>query len=362
MLKYCCLSLLALGLALAVLAPPTSQAHWSGSLYFKPENYKQKLSEYEFFEGPAQDLKPAKGVRPYFLNTPLFSDHAHKARFMVLPQGQSIKLKDNGLPDFPIGTVLIKHFYYPEDFKQPTQALRFMETRLLIHEASGWVPLCYVWDKDQKDASLDIAGESIPVSWKDEQGKAHKIDYQVPSLLQCRYCHTIGNEIRPIGPTARQLKTICREPWASAELQGKDQLELWQSQGLLSGTSHEKIEPMAVWNRPETGSLTQRARAWLDVNCAHCHSAEASAGITGLYLNYEEQDPLRLGINKKPITGLMATDNRPFDIVAGQPEQSILVYRIESTDHRVRMPKISCQVPDLEGIDLIKAWIRAMPK
>ena len=48
---------------------------------------KMLLSQYGFFEGDIADLSPAEGVVPYSLNSPLFSDYAHKLRFVKLPAG-----------------------------------------------------------------------------------------------------------------------------------------------------------------------------------------------------------------------------------------------------------------------------------
>lgn len=355
---YLFLSLVGLGL----IGLATIQQNKQFQREINPELYKAKLSEYDFFEGGIKSLKPKEGIVPYYLNTPLFSDHAHKMRYIKLPKGKQVALRGNQMPEFPEGTMLIKHFYYPKDFSKPLENLHFVETRILIKEEDDfWVPLCYVWDADQKDAQLNLTGVASPVSWIDEQGKSHKLDYQIPSLLQCRYCHTIDNELRPLGPEAQQLHGEYREPTMLADMQGKQQLEYWKEKGLLaSSASLSSIEAMPVWNDANTGSLDKRARAWLHVNCAHCHRPNGSAEITGLLLNYEEQNPEKIGVNKKPMTGMLANDARTHDIVPGHPEKSILVHRIESEDPSLRMPKISCQVPDHPGVELISQWIREM--
>ncbi len=51
---------------------------------------KEKLSEYQFFEGNGSEQKPVKGVLPYSLNTPLFTDYAEKLRFVKLPENQTV--------------------------------------------------------------------------------------------------------------------------------------------------------------------------------------------------------------------------------------------------------------------------------
>lgn len=129
---------------------------------FKPESiytadYKQTLSAYGFFEGRLAALKPTKGVIPYTLNTPLFSDYASKARFVKLPEGQQATYNDQEVLNFPVGSVLIKNFYYPLDARKPKKGRRIMETRLLIHEKEGWVALPYIWNDAQTEANLDVA-------------------------------------------------------------------------------------------------------------------------------------------------------------------------------------------------------------
>src|SRR5690242_18396003 len=79
-------------------------------LSFRAENNvvrKEKLSEYGFYEGTLADLKPADGVIPYALNTPLFSNYAEKLRFVKLPAGTRAIYNDSTTFDFPVGTILI---------------------------------------------------------------------------------------------------------------------------------------------------------------------------------------------------------------------------------------------------------------
>lgn len=123
-----------------------------------------KLSEYGFFTGDMKQLIPAKGVMPYHLNTPLFTDFAEKARFVALPTGAIVPYNDTAVFDFPEGTSLIKNFYYPVDFRDPSKGRRIIETRLLIREASGWRALPYIWNEAQTDAELDVAGETTTVN------------------------------------------------------------------------------------------------------------------------------------------------------------------------------------------------------
>ena len=76
----------------------------------------EKLSQYQFFKGNLADLQPNDRVIPYDLNSPLFSDYAHKARFVWMPEGTSASYTTESVLDFPKGAAIIKNFYYENDF------------------------------------------------------------------------------------------------------------------------------------------------------------------------------------------------------------------------------------------------------
>src|SRR5690606_39301242 len=92
-----------------------------------------------------------------------------------------------------------------------------------------------------------------------------------------------------------------------------------------------------VWDDPSSGSLDDRARVYLDVNCGHCHRREGTANNTGLYLNIEERDPTRNGFCKQPIAAGPGYGGRSYDVVPGQPDQSIRLYRMEYVEPASRM-------------------------
>jgi hypothetical protein len=131
---------------------------------------KARLSEYGFFKEPIQKLDPVAGVFPYEINSQLFSDYALKKRFIALPPGSQIRFNNEDTLSFPVGSTVIKNFYYPADFRKPEENIRLIETRLMIREAEGWKALTYRWNEQQTDATLEVAGAQLPVSWTNEQG------------------------------------------------------------------------------------------------------------------------------------------------------------------------------------------------
>ena len=150
---------------------------------------KQKLSEYNFFTGRLAELQPATSVIPYDINMALFSNYAEKLRFIKLPDGVQASYTTEGALELPKGTVIIKNFYYENDFRKPGQGRRILETRLLVHEEKGWTAYPYVWNDEQTEAFYDVAGDIKKVSYINTAGKRINIDYIIPNKNQCKGCH-----------------------------------------------------------------------------------------------------------------------------------------------------------------------------
>jgi hypothetical protein len=139
-----------------------------------------------------------------------------------------------------------------------------------------------------------------------------------------------------------------------------NQLVYWTKVGILRGApdpTHAPKQPVS--NDPSTGSLDARARAYLEVNCAHCHSPNGSASNTGLYLTDLETDPMRIGFCKTPVSAGKAA-GMLFDAVRGHPELSILTHRMDSDEPKIMMPEIGRTVVHREGVELIRQWLASL--
>ncbi|MEH0157955.1 SO2930 family diheme c-type cytochrome [Limibacter armeniacum] len=315
----------------------------------------RKLSEYHFFKGEISDLQAQEGVLPYDLNTPLFSDYAHKARFIYLPEGKQINYTALESLDFPVGTVLIKNFFYHNDERDPSKGKRIIETRLLIHQEDGWNAYPYLWNDGQTDADYWVGGFQTEVSWVDQNGEEQVINYQMPNKNDCKGCHVIDNILHPIGPKARNLNG--NYPYADGS---QNQLLKLKEMGWLNGMpALSEVDKAAKWD--DTSELLEdRARAYLDVNCGHCHRPNAPANNSGLFLYHQETDDNNLGLCKVPVAAGSGSGGLKFDIVPGEPENSILPYRMNSTNIEVMMPELGRTVVHKEGVELIENWIRNM--
>lgn len=304
------------------------------------------LSGYGLFTGDMRNLMPVKDVFPYDINAALFSDYAFKKRLIKLPSNGVIRYKELDTFDFPEGTILIKNFYYPADFNKPDAAIRILETRLLILEQEKWKPLTYIWNDEQTEAYLDVAGKEIPISWVDTHGVRQSINYSVPSNNQCKGCHLKGDQVMPIGPSARQLNR-------------NNQLVQWQREGHMVDVPKTGIPRLADYDNVNE-SVSVRARAWLEINCAHCHRPDGQAKTSGLHLMADLPLSMETGIGKKPVAAGKGSGGRRFSIVPGKPEESILVYRLESTDPGIMMPEMGRKLVHQEGVDLVRKWIEEM--
>lgn len=336
-----------------VSAPESQGVALRALLYGAPA---PTLAAYRLFTDEGA-RRPNAGVTPYALNTPLFSDYAEKSRFLYLPPGSQARYRAQGALDLPVGATLIKTFAYPADLRRPGGKLRVLETRLLIHQRSGWTALAYVWNDQQTEARLKRAGTRLNVSFVDPHGRPREVDYRVPNANQCKECHSLSGRITPIGVKARNLNGDFAYPDGS-----ENQLAHWTRTGLLKGApAPDKVPRTAVWD-DASQPLEARARAYLDGNCGHCHNPRGMASNTGLFLDLEEARPSRLGVGKRPVAAGKGSGELEIDLVPGGPDASIIAYRMASADPGVMMPELGRSLVHDEGLALVRDYIAGMQR
>ena len=178
-----------------------------------------RLSDWDLFTLDSTSLTPADSSLVFAPNNPLFSDYAHKLRTMWIPNGTKIALMNEQLI-YPVGTILSKTFYYPTDSKGNFVQVddrnlasldltknSLVETRLLVKRDIGWEALPYVWNENQTEAFLRVAGSSKAVVLSDEE-KHTEFTYFVPNQNQCSACHVTDHpdgEMHPLGAVSNQL-------------------------------------------------------------------------------------------------------------------------------------------------------------
>ncbi len=314
------------------------------------------LSDYCFFEGAPNLQQPQEGVIPYDLTSPLYSDKSLKQRFIVLPEGETIDFDVDERWGWPDPSIIIKTFYYPTDATDPDAPDQLLETRLLIKRGGEWETQSYIWEDDQGDAVLNNLGASRQVEYIDEDGDTVSIDYRIPNRNQCVSCHGHEGDLKPIGPRTNQMT----HPYGGHD-DDTPQLEALADMGLFDQEPPpvDEIDAM-VDPRDESASLDDRARSYLDANCAHCHAPGSRASSSNLHLDYDEPFGSKIGICKTPVAAGSAAGGRPYDIVPGEPDESIMVFRMETTDSDKMMPELPNTTIDAFGVQLVRDWISAM--
>jgi uncharacterized repeat protein (TIGR03806 family) len=328
-----------LGIALlsaaAAVARAAAPAQAPDDAVVTGDAFPATLAEYGFFADAAAQI-PAARVTPYRLNTPLWSDGAEKLRFVYVPAGMQAKADGENLLELPVGAALIKTFAFQDHGKR-----RLIETRVMLHRASGWVALPYLWNVEQTEAKLALAGARVPVTTP--TGEA--IEYRVPNKNQCKECHGLRDTVVPIGPKARNLSREWLASFAAA--------------GMLDSVP-DVAHPVPLWEDRDKVSTEDAARGYLEANCAHCHQPGATASNSGLDLRWEQTDPHALGVMKRPVAAGRGAGELLFDIVPGKPDQSILTYRMASTEGGVAMPELGKATVHKDGLAVVERWIAGL--
>ena len=357
---FCLLVLLGLG---ACSRPP--EVH-----FFPADVYPERLSAWGIALRLGDALVFPTTAVPYELNTALFSDYALKLRTIWLPPGTTAEFNADKAFEFPTGTIVTKTFFYPkvgggttlaawQGWSGDIEAINFsdyeiIETRLLVRQADHWDALAYVWQGN--DAYLRVTGAIR--QFEIEQGQqTTKLNYIVPTRNECAACHATNHStgaIQPIGLKARHL---------NRNYPGEDynQLSGWKNANLLSGLPTPDRVQNNVRLEDTTASVERRARAYLDINCGHCHNAQGAADTSGLLLDAHTSSVRQLGYCKAPIATGRGSGGRMYSIVPGQPDASILIYRLEISDPGDRMPELGRTLIHQEGIALLRQWISEIP-
>ena len=276
---------------------------------------------------------------------------------MWLPEGAQASYTADGVFAFPVGTIITKTFAYAEDLRSPQANRHLVETRVLIKTADDWLSLPYLWDEAGKVATLSVGGTIKPLSFFREDGTKLSLSYLVPNKNQCIKCHEDLAKTELIGPKARNLN----RDFAYAD-GTENQLAHWTRLGLLAGAPAPTDAPrLAAWDDPAE-TVERRARSWLEINCAHCHNDRGAGRTSGLYLwaSVPTTSPT-LGVCKPPVAAGGGAGTFTFDIVPGKPDESIVMFRMRSTEPAIMMPELGRAVVHEAGVDLVAQWISQLP-
>ena len=293
----------------------------------------------------------SKGVGPekirFSPQYPLWTDGALKTRWMELPPGTFIDASNPDVWQFPIGTRFWKEFTFA----------RRAETRFIEHTAEGWKYATYAWNDDESEAGL-APERGIARSVVIRDGVRHGI----PSRSDCKSCHE-GSPARILGFSTLQLSAD-RDPNAPhAEALPDDAVTLRTlvQRGLVRGLPAQ----LAV-GAPRIAARTPVARAalgYLHGNCSYCHTLSGELASLKFSLQYPFSDPVEhppalattLGQISKYVPS--AWDAPGERVRAGEPDRSVLAFRMASRNPVSQMPPLGSRLVDDEGVALIRRWI-----
>jgi len=310
------------------------------------------------------NLIPADGLIPYNVNVPLWSDGAAKSRWMAVPSpatsGSSevtgpIGFSPSGSWSFPLGTVLVKNFELNVDQRDPG-IMRRLETRLLVFSQDGGVyGATYKWRPDNSDADLltNSLSESIIVT--NFSGVSTQAWYY-PSPADCLTCHT-PQAGYAIGVNTRQLNGSFTYPLSGItdnQLRTLNQLGLFNPQ-ITDETTISSL-PALVSLTNSTASLEDRARSYLDANCANCHQPG------GAHANFDARWDTPLAdqnIINGAVSSTLGIDHAAV-VVPNDIWRSIIYQRANSTNALVMMPPLAHNMIDTNAVQILSAWIDSL--
>jgi uncharacterized repeat protein (TIGR03806 family) len=300
-----------------------------------------------------RNLVPAGGLIPYDIVVPFWSDGAAKSRWVAVPNGK-IRYSPTGDWTFPRGTVFVKTFELPTDAASPSVKRR-LETRLLVCDSAGGVyGVVYKWRPDNSDADLLGTSQTEEIPTKTAMGELRKQTWYYPSRRDCLACHN-ANTSGVLGVKARQMNRAFAYPSGVTD----NQLRAWNHAGLLmpkvTDAELAKVPTLAAAD-DATRSVQDRARSYLDANCAQCHRP----GGTVAYFDSRYDTPLE---RQELINGPVLIDqgiDRPRVISPHDVWRSIIFMRVNTVDD-IKMPPIARETIDQAGVKLLQDWITSLP-
>jgi uncharacterized repeat protein (TIGR03806 family) len=288
------------------------------------------------------ELSPAPGVLPYAINTPLWSDGAVARHFLAMPGEKSIRFSTDGTWLLADGSALVRTLEFPS----ATGPVR-VETQLMHREHGEWSFMTYRWNEEQTDAELvDDAGETHDVPHL-------KRSWRFPGRAECTICHA-GPANTTLGLSTAQLN---REvDYSSLGGPVADQISALTDLGIFDRPKIPSPDHVSRSVDPydSVSPLDDRARAYLNMNCAHCHRPHGVAGRANFHLM--ETLPLEQTglINGQPMLPLLGTGARL--VAPGEPERSELLHRVGLKEGG-RMPPLGTTKVDEAGVQLLREWI-----
>ena len=303
-------------------------------------------------------MAPAAGLIPYVPNVPLWSDGAAKTRYMGVPfsggaatPDKQISFTPTGYWTFPAGTVFVKTFQLNTDTSN-SNVLRRLETRLLVRDINGAVyGVTYKWRPDNSDADLLASSLYEDIAITNASGVSTQSWYY-PSPSDCLSCHTpVANYV--LGLSTRQLngnQTYNGSGVTDNQLRTLNRLGLFNP--AFDEATVTNFEALSALGNT-SASLQDRARSYLDANCAQCHQP----GGPGTIFDGRFDTPLA---NQNLINGGLDGNGMAM-IVPKDIWRSKIHQRMDTTNSVIRMPPLARQLVDSNAVAVLEQWINSLP-
>jgi glucose/arabinose dehydrogenase len=325
----------------------------------KNADFPTKLSETGLFAS-VKNNTPAPGVFPFQIISRQWQDGATAEYWVAFPGDSSATLyPKNGKP-IPFGVDWHNfRIHFPKDavlVRTLSLDSQRVETQLLHFDGIDWHPYSFAWRDDQTDADL-IPADGAEMEVRD--GKQKRL-WQYHSRSQCMSCHNTWAE----SALAFQIDQMNRPG-----IDGHNQLVTFTETGLIRRVD-ENGKPLPAFDSQTVSkerkltdpsdagqSLEERARSYLQANCAHCHTYGAG-GAVDLQLNklVPIQELKVLGV--RPTRGDFGVPECAI-IKPGDPCGSALIFRMAKVG-RDRMPHIGSERIDEAGLKLVEDWIASL--
>lgn len=310
-------------------------------------DFPRKLSETGLFSDVSR-MQPAAGVVRYEVNAPGWHDGATARHWFAAPAGAKFRPADNSQWQFDDGLAFVQTLSL-----DTSAGPRHLETRVLLKQENDWAAFTYFWNESRTDAEL-VPATGRKVMLELPEGPRQ---WLVPSRTDCLVCHSRAGNFA-LGFGTRQLNRPLGGPDSMNQLHWLEQQDL-----IRSGESALLPTPAALAPRfPVAGdtsaSLEDRARAYLAVNCAHCHVNDGGGNSVMNMAPWETLAQTRL-IDQVPQHGTLNLGDARI-VVPGAPGRSVLIMRAAL---RIpgQMPPLGTLRPDPEGIRLLSEWISSLP-
>lgn len=358
---------------------PNANAH-------DPAKFPRKLSETGLFDVTKHHI-PAPGVLPFLINAEMWADHALAERFVALPGTSRIETgatnvwlyQSKNEWRYPTNAVLAKTLFLELERGNP-RTLRRVETQVLHYDGREWRAYTYRWNDEQTDAELvPASGDEAVFNVKDALASSgeRRHTWRFHSRSECLRCHNPwvnyalaftaqqlnrDVEYQENHPVSASLPAVMKPaPWANDPIRRENQLRTLSHLGYFDQPLDERARPRLTdpYSSERGSDLTERARSWLHVNCAHCHR-EGAGGSVVSHFDYDTKLKDAKAVGFPPSQGAFGIQHASV-ITPGDPTRSVLYYRISKLGQG-RMPHIGSSEVDIRGVNLMADWIKQLPK